>query len=304
MRLPLYRHIAELSGTTLLSMPMPMVNILSGGLHAGCGMDVQDFLAIPACATSMEDAVHLASRVRRAASEVMSRRGMSTLLADEGGLSPGVATGREALKLMVETIETAGLRPGIDILIAIDLAATSFYDRERELYRLVRENRELTSAELSDLVASWSPTFRSFQSRTRSIEDWGAWRSLTARLGTKLRLIGDDLFTTNLARLERGVLTGCANGILVKLNQNGTLTGTLDVIAAARRAGYATVISARSGETEDAFIADLAVGTAAGQIKIGSLRCSDRLAKYNQLLRIAEDSAIPYAGTSSVARNR
>jgi enolase len=299
---PLYRHIAELAGTTALMMPMPMVNILSGALHAGGGMDVQDFLAIPARADSIAAAIHIVSRVRSAAADLMARKGLSTLLADEGGLSPGLADGRDALRLMVEATEEAGLKPGVDIVFAIDVAAASLYDRQKNRYHLAREGRHATSADMCDTIVSWVKEFPVVSVEDPlDEEDWGAWQTLTTRLGAKLQLIGDDLFTTNLARLSRGVLEGCANGILVKLNQNGTLSGTLDVIAAARKAGYATVVSARSGETEDAFIADLAVGTAAGQIKIGSLRCSDRLAKYNQLLRIEEDSAAPFAGMSSVA---
>lgn len=298
---PLYSRIAALSETPEITLPMPMVNILSGGLHAGRGMDVQDFLAIPASATSMDEAIHLIARVRSAASEVATKRGLSTLLADEGGLSPGCATGREALQLMVESVEHAGLKPGVDIVIAIDVAATSLYDASIGRYRLTREAREASSAEMAEMAASWVSEFPVVSIEDPlDEEDWSAWAALTARLGKKVRLIGDDFFTTNLRRLSRGISEGCANGVLVKVNQNGTLSGTLDVIAAARVAGYAPVISARSGETEDAFIADLAVGTAAGQIKIGSLRCSDRLAKYNQLLRIEEHSRARFAGMSAV----
>lgn len=304
LRQPLYQRIAQLSSTPALLMPMPMVNILSGGLHAGRGMDVQDFLAVPASATSTEEALHHIARVRSAAADVMAERGLPTLLADEGGLSPGFASGREALQLMVEATERAGLRPGEDIVIAIDVAASSLKGPDGS-YKLTREGRLASAREMMDMVRGWIDEFP-----VVSVEDaldenaWTDWPVLTAELGERVQLVGDDFFTTNLARLQRGIDTHAANSVLIKLNQNGTLSGTLDVLALARRAGYAAVVSARSGETEDDFLADLAVGTGAGQIKIGSLRCSDRLAKYNQLLRIAELSGAPFAGMSAYAGRR
>lgn len=301
--LPLYRYIAELAGTERITLPMPMVNILSGGLHAGRGMDVQDFLAIPAAASSVAEAIEIAGRVRSAAARLMDRRGLPTLLADEGGLSPGLADGRAALQLMVEAIEAAGLVPGRDVVIAIDVAATALWDRAAGTYRLAREGRAANSDEMIELAAHWVSEFPVVSIEDAlDEEDWAGWQRLTARLGSRIRLVGDDLFTTNLQRLRRGVELGAANGVLVKLNQNGTLSGTLDVVAAARAAGYAPVISARSGETEDPLISDLAVGTAAGQIKIGSLRCGERLAKYNQLLRIEGQSAAPFAGMAALQR--
>lgn len=190
---------------------------------------------------------------------------------------------------MDEAVRRAGLEPGRDISVAIDVAAHSLYDPEVGDYRLTREGRRATAAEMSDMIADWVRDYPVVSVEDGlDEEDWPGWKKLTDRLGSRVRLIGDDLFTTNPGRLLRGIEEGCGNGVLVKVNQNGTLSGTLEVIAVARRAGYAPVISARSGETEDSFIADLAVGTAAGQIKIGSLRTSDRLAKYNQLLRIAD----------------
>jgi len=271
-------------------------------LHAGRGMDVQDFLAIPASATSMDEALRMVSKVRDAASQVSKQRGLPTLLADEGGLSPGCATGRDALQLMIESIEHSGLRPGKDVVIAIDVAATSLYDKRRRRYRLAREGRELSGDEMSATVAGWVREFPVVSVEDPlDEEDWDGWSRMTAQLGSQVRLVGDDIFTTNQERIARGVKLGCANGVLVKVNQNGTLTGTLEVIATARAAGYAPVISARSGETDDAFIADLAVGTAAGQIKIGSTRCSDRLSKYNQLLRIEEQSCAGFAGMSAIS---
>ncbi len=298
---PLYAHLAALAGNVQMTLPMPMVNILSGGLHAGRGMDVQDFLVIPARAQSLAHAIELVARVRNAAARVMEERGLSTLLADEGGLSPGLETGRNALQLLVESIEAARLRPGEDVVIAIDVAATALWDRHAGAYRLAREGRHATSDEMIAMVEGWAREFPVISVEDAlDEEDWAGWRSLTERLGRRLRLIGDDLFTTSESRLARGIAEGVANGVLVKVNQNGTLSGTLDVVAAARAAGYAPVISARSGETEDPFIADLAVGTAAGQIKIGSVRCGERLAKYNQLLRIEEESALPFAGMAAI----
>jgi enolase len=299
-RQPLYQRIAELAGITTLSMPMPMVNILSGGLHAGRGMDVQDFLAIPASATSIEEAIHNVARMRSAATRVMERRGLTTLLADEGGLSPGLKTGREALELMVAAAEEADLEPGKDMVIAIDVAASSLKGPNGS-YRFAKEGRDLHSDQVIEMLDGWVRDFpiASIEDGLDE-EDWQGWTKLTALLGNQVRLIGDDLFSTNLARVQRGISSSVANGVLVKVNQNGTLSGTLEVIALARRNGYAPVVSARSGETEDDFIADLAVGTAAGQIKIGSVRCSDRLSKYNQLLRIEEQSRAAFAGMSAI----
>jgi len=302
---PLHARIAALSDGLPPTMPMPMVNILSGGLHAGRGMDVQDFLAIPNCAGSIHEAIEIVSRVRAAATDAMAGRGLSTLLADEGGLSPGLATGREALELLVEAIARAGLEPGRDVTIAIDVAATALKGARPGHYRLAREGRDAGTDEMIEMVAGWVREFPVVSIEDAlDEEDWAGWRALSERLGGTVQLVGDDLFTTNLQRVERGIAEGVANGVLIKLNQNGTLSGTLDVIRRARDAGYAPVVSARSGETEDPFIADLAVGTAAGQIKIGSVRCGERLAKYNQLLRIEEESGAPFAGTSALAGRR
>lgn len=300
----LYERIAELAQIASPTLPLPMTNILSGGLHAGRGMDVQDFLAMPVRASSADEAIHLLSRVRNAATEVARERGLPTLLADEGGLSPGFETGRAALQMMIESIERAGLRPGEDIAIAIDVAASSLKGPNGS-YRLAREGRDCYSDEMIEMLLGWVDEFpvASIEDGLDE-EDWPGWRRLTERLGTRVQLVGDDLFTTHPDRLERGVREGVANGILVKANQNGTLTGTLDVIARAKAAGYATIVSARSGETEDAFMSDVAVGAAAGQIKIGSLRTSSTVAKYNQLLRIEEHCGAPFAGASALAGQR
>ncbi len=293
----LYERVAQLSGATPL-LPLPMTNILSGGLHAGRGMDVQDFLAVPLRAATFSEALHLLSRVRNAASQVAQQRGLPTLLADEGGLSPGLESGAAALAMMVEAIERGGLRPGEDVGIAIDVAASTLRDTAGG-YRFAREGVHRSSAEVTGLLASWVRDFPVVSIEDGlDEEDWSGWSALTRALGDRVQLVGDDLFATNPQRLARGIAAGAANGVLVKANQNGTVSGTLAVIAQARGAGYATIVSARSGETEDAFMSDLAVGSAAGQIKIGSLRTSSTVAKYNQLLRIEEHSGAAYAGTA------
>ena len=292
---PLHRRIADLAGAAP-ALPMPMVNILSGGMHAGRGMDVQDFLVIPIGATTTFEALEMAGRMRDAAGAVCAELGLPTLLADEGGLSPGCRTGREALQLMMRAAERAGLVPGTDVAVAIDVAATALYDRSAKAYHLRREERHADTGEMIELVESWVREFPVLSVEDPlDEEDWDGWREITARLGGRTHLIGDDLFTTNTGRLRHGIDNASATGVLVKVNQNGTLTGTLDVVATAQAAGYVRIVSARSGETEDDLLADLAVGTAAGQIKVGSLRSSERLAKYNQLLRIAEDSTIPFS---------
>ena len=298
---PLFERVREIAGLTQLTMPVPMVNILSGGLHAGRGMDVQDFLAMPVRATSIADAIDTISRVRNAATEEARHRGLPTLLADEGGISPGLPTGRDALEMMLRIIERAGLKPGVDVVIAIDVAATSL-QRPDGGYGLVREGRVASSAEMIEMLAGWVRDYPVVSIEDGLGEDdWAAWADLTGRIGRHVQLVGDDLFTTHPQRLERGVREHVANGVLVKANQNGTLSGTIDLVAQAKAAGYATIVSARSGETEDTFMSDLAVGTAAGQIKIGSLRTSSTVAKYNQLLRVEEACNAPFAGLSALA---
>lgn len=298
-----YERIAQLAGTAP-TMPLPMTNILSGGLHAGRGMDVQDFLAVPLRAASIADAIHVIARVRSAADDVVRERGLPTLLADEGGLAPGCESGRGALALLCDAITRAGLVPGQDVGIAIDVAATTLAS-STDSYRLAREGVTLDAAGMIEMIATWAREFPVVSVEDAlGEEDWDGWRMLTSKQGNTLQLVGDDLFATNPARLARGIHERVANAVLVKTNQNGTLTGTLDVIAQAKAAGYATIVSARSGETEDAFMADLAVGTSAGQIKIGSLRTSSTVAKYNQLLRIEQRSRAPYAGAGALAGMR
>ena len=296
----LYQRIAQLCGVTAPTLPLPMTNILSGGLHAGRGMDVQDFLAVPLRAATIAEAVHMLSRVRNAATEVARQSNLPTLLADEGGLSPGLESGRAALQMMVEAIAHAGLKPGVDIAIAIDVAASTLQASDGR-YRFAREGVERSGAETIAMLASWVDEFPVVSIEDGlGEEDWSGWAGLTRALGERVQLVGDDLFATNAGRLQRGIADGVANGVLVKANQNGTVSGTLAVIAQAKNAGYATIVSARSGETEDAFMSDIAVGSAAGQIKIGSLRTSSTVAKYNQLLRIEEHSGAAYVGIGSM----
>ncbi len=303
-RQPLFERVREIAGIAHGTMPVPMVNILSGGLHAGRGMDVQDFLAMPVRATSIADAIDTISRVRNAATEEARHRGLPTLLADEGGISPGLRTGRDALEMMLRIIERAGLKPGDDVVIAIDVAAASLQQSDGR-YALAREERFADSSEMIDMLAGWVRDYPVVSIEDGlGEEDWAAWAELTARIGGNTQLVGDDLFTTHPKRLARGVRENVANGVLVKANQNGTLSGAIDLVAQAKAAGYATIVSARSGETEDAFMSDLAVGTAAGQIKIGSLRTSSTVAKYNQLLRIEEACGAPFAGLSALAGRR
>ncbi len=296
-----HQWISALAGNVRPIMPLPMTNILSGGLHAAGGMDFQDFLAIPMRATSMQEAIELLSRIRDAASSEAQSRGLPTLLADEGGLSPGFANGRLALTMMMDAIRRAGLEPGRDIGLAIDVAATSLQSMQGR-YRLSREDRELDAAGMLDMMSAWTRDFPIVSIEDPlGEEDWMGWQRLTQAMGDRTQLVGDDLFATHPQRLDRGIREKVANGVLVKANQNGTLSGTIELIVSAKAAGYATIVSARSGETEDAFMSDLAVGTGAGQIKIGSLRTSSTVAKYNQLLRIAETGDYPFAGIAALA---
>ena len=297
-RQPLWRRFAELAGTEP-SMPLTMVNILSGGLHAGRGMDVQDFLAIPVGANSYSEALDWICRVRVQAAKLCAVRGLPTLLADEGGLSPGFETSEEALDLMVEAFEKAGLEPGKDVAIALDIASSSLFDGMGG-YVFRRQGRTYNATEMIEMQASWVEKYPIISIEDGlDEEDWGHWPEMTRRL-SRIQLVGDDLFATQPDRIQRAIDTGIANSALIKVNQNGTLSGALAAIRMARAAGYATVISARSGETEDDFLADLAVGVAGGQVKIGSVRNSERQAKYNQLLRI-EEAGLPWSGASGLA---
>jgi enolase len=299
--LPLWRYLA---GGEKPRLPLPMVNIISGGLHARRSLDLQDFLAVPLTAASYSDALAVVCGLHGAVEDLLIERGLTTLRADEGGFAPPLRQNRAALELLTEAARRAQLVPGEDVGFAIDVAATHFYDRSTEPYELSTDRRSFTAEQLAGELESWLDDFPIVSLEDPlSEDDWGAWATFTARLGGRLQLVGDDLFATSLGRLERGIENGVANAVLVKMNQVGTLTETLRVIGRARAVGYRTIVSARSGETEDPFIADLAVATGAGQIKIGSVTQSERLAKYNQLLRIEEalgDGAV-FAGATALA---
>jgi enolase len=285
-RLPLHRYIAQLMETPRISMPMPMTNILSGGAHARRSMDFQDFLAVPVGAKNYAEALNMLTSVRSAASELLIEEGITTLLADEGGLSPGYASAEEAFQLMMRAFERAKLRPGHDIAIAIDVAASEFYRDGK--YHLAGEQRALGGEEMAEYLGDFIHRYPLISIEDAfDQDDWTSWSVFTRRF-PNVQIVGDDLFVTSPERITHGVEVGAANAALIKVNQNGTLSGALEAMARARAGGYATVVSARSGETEDPFIADLAVGSNAGQIKIGSVRNSERLGKYNQLARIAE----------------
>lgn len=294
--LPLYRYIARLTRSGAPSLPMPMTNILSGGAHAGRGMDVQDFLVVPTGARTYSQALAMIGKVRTAAADIMSESDLSILLADEGGLSPRFRNAEDAMGLMMRAFERAGLSPGEDVGIALDIAASELHSGTR--YHLQGAQHALSSQEMADYLVDLVKRYPVVSIEDAlDQDDWSAWRPLTAALSS-IQVVGDDLFATNAERLSKGIEQQVGNAVLIKLNQNGTLSGTLDVLNVARRAGYASVVSARSGETEDSFIADLAVGSGAGQIKIGSVRNSERLSKYNQLLRIEEDRTLPFAAMS------
>ena len=283
-RVPLYAAVADGPAAPLL--PLPMVNIISGGAHSGRSIDVQDFLAVPLGAGSFAEAVEWTARVRAGTAEELTARGLPVaLVADEGGLGPLLPTNRSALDVLVAGIERAGLRPGDGVGIAIDVAATQFL-RDGGRYVLAAEGRELTSDELVEELADWCAAYPIVSLEDALPEDdWAGWATATRRLAGR-QLLGDDLFVTNPERLQRGIADGVANAVLVKPNQIGTLSTARSVVRAAHAAGYATVLSARSGETEDDWLADLAVGWRTGQIKVGSTMRSERTAKWNRLLRI------------------
>ncbi|GAB3751594.1 phosphopyruvate hydratase [Microlunatus parietis] len=287
----------RLAGDGPLLLPMPMINIVSGGAHAGSAIDLQDFLVVPHGAASFAEAIAWAQAVRQRAVEVARRRGFeeAVLVADEGGLGLRLESNEAAIGLVIEAIEAAGLTPGEQASVAIDAAATEFY--AEGAYRLAAEDRVLTAEELITEYAGWLDRYPIVSIEDPLAEDdWAGWQTITARLGGHCDLIGDDLFVTQRDRLDRGIAERSANAILIKVNQNGLLSRTQDVITAAQRAGFRTVVSARSGETEDAWVADLAVGWRAGQIKVGSTHRSERTAKWNRLLEFEATADTEWAG--------
>ena len=297
---PLYRYLGGPKATLL---PVPMLNIVNGGAHADNPIDFQEFMIVPVGAPSIAEAVRMGAEVFHALRSALKQAGYTTAVGDEGGFAPDLASTRAALDFVMAAITAAGYRPGEDIYLALDVAATELFHDGR--YILEGEKRTLTSAEMTAYYAELVASYPIFSIEDGMAEDdWQGWHGLTAALGDRCQLVGDDLFVTNVARLKEGIDKGIANAILVKVNQIGTLTETLDAVRMAQQAGYAAVMSHRSGETEDATIADLAVATNCGQIKTGSLARSDRVAKYNQLIRIEEElgPSARYAGRSVLKR--
>lgn len=286
---PLYRY---LGGINAHIMPTPMMNIINGGAHADNNVDIQEFMIMPISAQSIAEAVRMGAEVFHHLKKVLSSRGLNTAVGDEGGFAPNLASNEEALQVILQAVENAGYQPGEDILLALDCASSEFYRAEASQYYLAGEDRNLSVAELVNYYEDLCDRYPIISIEDGCAEDdWHGWKLLTEKLGKRVQLVGDDLFVTNQAILNRGIIEGVANSILIKVNQIGTLTETLDSVEMAKQAGYTTVISHRSGETEDTTIADIAVAVNAGQIKTGSLNRSDRLAKYNQLIRIEEQLA-------------
>lgn len=268
-------------------LPVPMMNIINGGAHADNSVDLQEFMIMPVGAPTMAEAIRYGSEIFHALKKVLSDKGLNTSVGDEGGFAPDLSSNEEAISIILQAVENAGYRPGEDIFIAIDAASSEFYKQGK--YVLASENKTLDAGQFIDVMEDWVNKYPIISIEDGLDEsDWDGWKQLTDRLGKKLQLVGDDLFVTNTKILQEGIDKGIANSILIKVNQIGTLSETLDAIALAKKANYTVVISHRSGETEDTTIADLAVATCAGQIKTGSMSRSDRVAKYNQLLRIAE----------------
>ncbi len=296
LHLPLYQHIANLRGQSVLSMPVPMMNIINGGAHADNTVDIQEFMIEPIGFSSFTESLRAGAEIFHSLKSVLKKQGLNTAVGDEGGFAPNLRSNEEAITVILQAIEQAGYKVGSDIMLALDCAATEFYKNGQ--YVLAGEgNKAFSSHQFADYLAGLARQYPIISIEDGLDEsDWEGWKYLTDICGDKVQLVGDDLFVTNPAILQKGIDTGVANAILIKFNQIGTLTETLDAIYLAKANGYATVISHRSGETEDSTIADLAVGTAAGQIKTGSLCRSDRVAKYNQLLRIEEMVDAPYRG--------
>ena len=294
--LQLFRYVGGASAHVL---PVPMMNIINGGEHADNPIDIQEFMIMPVSAANIREAVRMGSEVFHTLKKELSAAGLATGVGDEGGFAPNLSSTRDALDFILKAVEKAGYKPGDDIMLALDCASTEYFKNGK--YELLGEGKSLSSAENVDYLAALCADYPILSIEDGCAEDdWEGWKLLTDRLGKQIQLVGDDLFVTNPARLEEGIRKGCGNSLLVKVNQIGTLSETLDAVAMATRAGYTSVMSHRSGETEDATIADLAVATNCGQIKTGSLARSDRLAKYNQLIRIEEmlgDAAV-YAGRS------
>lgn len=294
---PLYRYLGGVNASVL---PVPMMNILNGGAHADNSVDPQEFMIAPLGATKFSEALRMGAEVFHTLKGVLKKGGYSTSVGDEGGFAPNLKSNEEAIEVILEAIEKAGYKAGTEISLALDCAASEFYDKSKKKYVFKKSDKsEYTSEQMADLWATWARKYPIISIEDGMAEDdWDGWKLLSDKLGKTVQLVGDDLFVTNTQRLQMGIDKGIANSILIKVNQIGTLTETMEAIALASSANYTSMISHRSGETEDAFIADLAVATNAGQIKTGSASRTDRIAKYNQLLRIEEElgTAAKYAG--------
>ena len=308
-RIPLYVHLAELRNATLPGgtghvLPSPMMNILNGGAHADSNVDFQEFMVMPLGAPSFREGLRWGVEVFHALRGILKKRGLSTGVGDEGGFAPSLSSNRDAIESVLGAISAAGFEAGRDMFIALDPAASEFYDEGSRQYVLAKSGEgSLSSDQMVALWADWARQYPIVSLEDGMAEqDWTGWKSLTTEIGSRVQLVGDDLFVTNAAILQEGIQKGVGNSILIKLNQIGTVSETLDAMALAWRAGYTTIVSHRSGETEDTLIADLAVGTDAGQIKTGSASRTDRTAKYNQLLRIEEalGGDARYAGRSAI----
>ncbi len=299
--LPLYRYLGGVNASIL---PTPMMNILNGGSHADSNVDFQEFMVMPVGAETFSDALRWGTEVFHTLKGVLKKKGYNTAVGDEGGFAPSLKSNAEAVELILEAIEKAGFKPGEDIALALDPASSEFYDKATQRYVFKKsDGSQHTSQQMADYWASWTEQYPIISIEDGLAEDdWEGWKYLTAKIGDRVQLVGDDLFVTNTLRLQRGIEEKCGNAILIKVNQIGTVSETLEAIELGRRFGFTSIISHRSGETEDTFIADLAVGTGAGQIKTGSASRTDRIAKYNQLLRIEEElgQTAEFLGKASV----
>jgi enolase len=286
--LPLYRYIGGVNANTL---PVPMMNILNGGSHADNSIDFQEFMVMPVKADTFSESLRMGTEVFHTLKKVLHDKGFSTNVGDEGGFAPNIKSNEEAIEIVLQAIEKAGFKPGEDIFIAMDAASSEFYDAKTDTYTFKKsDGKKLSSAEMVDYWASWAAKYPIISIEDGMAEDdWKGWKGVTDKIGKKVQLVGDDLFVTNVTRLQEGITKGVANSILVKVNQIGSLTETINAVNLAKRNAYKSVMSHRSGETEDSTIADLAVALNTGQIKTGSASRSDRMAKYNQLIRIEEE---------------
>jgi len=287
VRQPLYRYVG---GSNVGTMPVPMMNILNGGSHADNKIDIQEFMVMPVGADTFSEGLRMGTEIFHHLKEVLKSKGYSTNVGDEGGFAPNLSSNEEGVEFVLRAIEKAGYKPGDDVLLAFDAAASEFYDKKTGLYRFESTGEDRTGAEMVEFWTNWRKKYPIISIEDGLDEDdWDSWKLLTEKIGANTQLVGDDLFVTNVSRLTQGIEQGIANSILVKVNQIGTLSETIDAVEMAHKAGYSSVMSHRSGETEDTIIADLSVALSTGQIKTGSASRSDRVAKYNQLLRIEEE---------------